>query len=139
MRTFFHAIEAFITGGALGKWRSYLDRQTRRRGRRDMGRLRHSRIQISSNSVIRFSHSPRRFISPSTLHPSSLNGFVYDTSVTFGMHVAISKQRFLYRSILRGHFVTSRSLNAPVMAFALHATKTFGNVNHREKRKGSKR
>lgn len=85
------------------------------------------------------SRSPRRFISPSTLYPSSLNGLVYDTSVTFGMHVAISKQRFLYlRSILRGHFVTSR-LSAPVMAFALHATKTFGDINYCERRKDKER
>jgi len=49
--TFFHAIEAFITRNALGKWRSYLDR--RYRSRRDMGWFQHSRIQMSSNSVTR--------------------------------------------------------------------------------------
>jgi len=45
----------------------------------------------------RRSRSRRRFTSPSALYPrpSSLNGLVYDTSVTFGMHAAISKQRFL--------------------------------------------
>jgi len=56
------------------------------------------------------------------------------TSVTFGMYVAISKQRFLYlRSILWGHFVTFAS--APVMVFALHAIKTFDYINCCEKKK----
>jgi len=87
---------------------------------RDSGIQEFKYLQIRS-PVPRSSH---RFMFPSILYPTSLNGLVYDTSVTFGMHVAISKQRFLYlRSILRGHFVTSR-LSALVIAFALHA-KTF--------------
>lgn len=80
-------------------------KKTRRRGREGT-------LEFENSNILEFGHpvfrAPSHFISPSILYSTSLNGLVYDTSVTFGMHAAISKQRFLHsRSILRGHFVIS--------------------------------
>lgn len=93
-----------------------------------MERLWRLGIQISSNSVTYSSFLATLYIPFDPLYPTSLNELVYDISLTFGMHAAISKQRFLYpRSILRRHFVTSR-LKYPCYGFsALHVSKTFEN------------